>query len=102
MIKFLDESTFVASYARAYYSPGTDTSTQCKTYLVPQIAYTAYSNASCPFPPRAWLGFDTSSYQMDTGPLDSHDILGLNALSFERVSVRKRTNLCFLTSRAVY
>jgi hypothetical protein len=55
-----------------------------------QISWTTNQNASCPFGGEGTcLLSPTAAYEMDTGQMDSHDILGLDAVPAERVTLRK-------------
>ncbi|MCJ1307724.1 hypothetical protein MMC25_001372 [Agyrium rufum] len=64
---------------------------QCQTYQVPQIPWTPNVNASCPFASGICYYGDTAAFSMDTGFIDSHDILGLNAPKNGRILFRKAT-----------
>lgn len=43
---------------------------------------------------------DTTAYEMDTGPIDSHHMLGLNAPERDRVSYRKKTTCALIDQDA--
>jgi hypothetical protein len=88
-LKSLNETIAAASYASSCYSTNNTDTPQCNTYITPAITWTTGQNVSCPFAPETCLLSPTAAYQMDTGPLDSHHVLGLNARSFERVTARK-------------
>lgn len=61
----------------------------CSSYPVSQIPYAVSTNSPCPFnETMCILGPDTA-FQMDTGFFDSHQVLGINAPSSDRVSIRK-------------
>ncbi|KAE8443412.1 hypothetical protein EG329_001893 [Mollisiaceae sp. DMI_Dod_QoI] len=88
LLKTLNDSMSAANYARQCYN--TETSPlQCNTYNVPQLPWAAKKNISCPFEPQTCLLGPNSAYQMDTGYLDSHDTLGIDAKPSERVALRK-------------
>lgn len=88
-VKVLNNSLAAASYARDCYHAGTEDNLRCSTYNVPEIKWTNNQNASCPFATDACLITNTAAYEMDTGPVDSQDILGLNSKASERVVIRK-------------
>lgn len=87
-VKQLNESIMAANYANACYRTS---NTNCKTstYAVPEIKWDSNQSTSCPFGDDVCLMTQTAAYQMDTGPLDSHRILGIDAPPSDRISVRK-------------
>jgi hypothetical protein len=87
--KIANDSAAAASYARTCYGTNNTNPLQCNTYAVPEITWTVNQNASCPFAASTCMWSPTAAYQMDTGPLDSHSILGLNANPSERITLRK-------------
>jgi hypothetical protein len=88
-LKTLNDSISAAAYARACYGNNETTSPQCTSYTTSQIPWASNKNASCPFAAGTCLMGDTAAYQIDTGPMDSHIILGLNAEASDRVTLRK-------------
>jgi len=89
LLKTLNESITAAAYTRSCYGSNETTAPQCVTYKTSQIPWTSNENASCPFAAGTCRLGSTAAYQMDTGPLDSHEIFGLNAKASERVTLRK-------------
>jgi hypothetical protein len=89
LLKILDGANTAANYARNCYGEGNSSNSQCERFVVPNIPWTAGQNASCPFESGNCVGSDKAAYEMSTGLLDSHDILGLNARESERVQIRK-------------
>lgn len=89
-LKVLDAASTAANYARNCYGDVNASVTECGTYVVPQIPRTRDGNASCPFVTGNCFWSDTAAYQMSTGPMDSHDILGLNAGQSERITLSKQ------------
>ena len=87
--KSLNDTISSAAYARACYGSDTSNLLQCNQYAQPQLKYTADQNASCPFAP----GFcrHNLAYQMDSGHIDSHTALGINARPEDRITYRKVT-----------
>lgn len=89
-LRALTNSMLAASYANNCYGEKSNNTAQCGTYVKPQITWATTENATCPFPREDnCLISSTSAYQMDTGLLDSHADLGLNAKSSDRISIRK-------------
>ena len=88
--KVLNDTITAASYARACYG-NTQNVLQCDQYAQQQIKWTTNQNASCPFASGTCILGDTAAYEMDTGPVDSHDVLGINAPQDERITYRKVT-----------
>ncbi len=114
--KVLKESIASANYANTCYDNLSRNNLFCSTYNVPEVCVSALpmklimlskrfssskmlncvlifqdfqeqeSNASCPFAKETCLFSPTSACEMDTGQMDSHEILGIDA---ERVTLRK-------------
>lgn len=84
--------TWAAStYARACYENSYDPLT-CSQYAVPNLSWTTNRNATCPFASEICLyGDEPAAYEMDTGLLDSHHHLGINAPEVNRLQLRKVT-----------
>lgn len=87
--KSANDSAAATSYARTCYGTNNTNPLQCNTYAVPEVTWTVNRNASCPFADSTCMWSPMAAYQMDTGPLDSHSILGLNANPSERITLRK-------------
>ena len=90
MSKSLNDTIKAASYARTCYG-NTPGSIQCSQFAQQQIEWTTNQNASCPFASGLCYSGDSSAYQMDTGPIDSHVMLGINAPPNQRITYRKMT-----------
>lgn len=88
--KILNDTITAASYARACYGSAQNV-LQCNQFAQQQIKWTTNKNASCPFESGVCFDGDTAAYEMDTGPIDSHAVLGINAPEHERVTYRKVT-----------
>ena len=89
-LKNLNDTITAASYARACYG-GLQDPLKCNIYTQPQIEWTTNQNASCPFASGVCYFSDKAAYEMDTGPIDSHDVLGINAPVQDRITYRKVT-----------
>lgn len=87
-----DKSLISASinYARSCYT-NARSSPACNVYATRQLTWASDYNATCPFAPGTCIGSDTSALQLDTGQLDSHAMLGLNAAPKDRITYRRVT-----------
>ncbi|KAE9364620.1 hypothetical protein N431DRAFT_354454 [Stipitochalara longipes BDJ] len=98
-LKILNDSISAAAYARACYGNNETTASQCTSYKTSQIPWISNKNASCPFAAGTCLMGPTAAYQMDTGPMDSHIVLGLNAKDSDRVTLRKVATCAPITTK---
>jgi len=88
--KLAGDALTAASYARACYETNSLATAECSTYAAKTIPWKQVANATCPFSPE--LCFSSSAvYKMDTGLVDSHEILGLNAHKDDRLKYRRVT-----------
>jgi hypothetical protein len=87
-LRIMKLSQDAAGYARACYT-STDHLLQCNSYPQKQIKWQTNTNASCPFAPGRCLGDLAVSF--DTGPIDTHEIFGVNAPPKDRITYRRRT-----------
>jgi hypothetical protein len=67
----------------------------CGTYLAPRLNWTTVSNASCPFGDELCSEI-SPTIELDTGILDSHWDLGINALQMDRLGYRRVTTCTVL------
>lgn len=74
------------AYANACYN-SLNPSAECYSLPIQQLPYTVNREASCPFSGRCSMDSATT-VQFDTGLLDSHEHLGINARPDERVGFR--------------
>lgn len=81
---YLDQSLQCYSTSRALKSEN------CRPYIKPVLPYTMTPNASCPFDPAICL--TKNNLVLDTGLLNSHDHLGINAPSKSRFHFRSVTS----------
>ncbi|KAI9699287.1 MAG: hypothetical protein M1836_002897 [Candelina mexicana] len=88
--KVLNDTITAANYARACYG-NTGNVLQCNSYTKQQIPWKTNVNATCPFKSGTCIGTNTAAYEMDTGPIDSHEMLGINAPQRDRITYRKVT-----------
>ena len=79
-----------AAYQRACYD-NADNPLQCGQYIQRQLRWTSNQSSPCPFSPEMCYSGDMTAYEMDTGLIDSHDHIGINAPKVHRVQYRKFT-----------
>ena len=77
-------------YQRACYDEA-ENSLQCGQFIQRQLRWTSSQNSPCPFSPEMCYSGDMTAYEMDTGLIDSHDDLGINAARKNRIQYRKVT-----------
>ena len=88
--KTLLDTISASTYARSCYGQ-VQNSLACSQYSQPNIPWAVDRNASCPFSSGMCKLGDTAAYQMDTGLIDSHQVLGVNAPPADRITYRKVT-----------
>ncbi|KAK5087544.1 hypothetical protein LTR70_006962 [Exophiala xenobiotica] len=88
-----------SAYARSCYTRS-PSGPKCQSFLQPRIPWTLSRNSSCPF--RGDLCLDDHVHQMNTGFIDSHHVLGINAPKHHRVSFRKQTTCTPLPTGEAY
>lgn len=96
--KQLNDSFTAAEYAKNCYG-GNHNSLACGTYPQPSLSYKVNQNASCPFQKGICKISDTAAFEMDTGLLDTHEDLGINAPQSERIKYRKLTTCAPLQTK---
>ena len=76
-------------YARSCYAENDDAelSKQCDSFVTPRIASTLTMGSTCPFPGAGVC--KTDSVRIESGNIDSRDVLGINTPDEERVGVKK-------------
>ena len=93
MTAYLNKKTTDTTQARTYVSNfyANSSSTLARSAFVrPTLPYTTNTTAACPLvnTSRCILG-QTAAFSMTTNPLDSHDMLGINADPEDRVTLQK-------------
>ncbi|KAH8745710.1 hypothetical protein BGZ57DRAFT_946213 [Hyaloscypha finlandica] len=88
--KILADTYNAATYVRQCYSANA-TDLGCGVYHRQSLPFTVNPNATCPFASGLCLFNDNSAFAMDTGLLDSHADLGINAPPQHRVLFRRVT-----------
>ncbi|KAL9638460.1 MAG: hypothetical protein Q9164_001539 [Protoblastenia rupestris] len=84
----LNDTLAASTYSRACYD-NDQKSLQCNQFSQPRIRWKSKSNSSCPFASNLCLKGPMSAYEMDTGLVDSHEMLGINAREVDRMQFRK-------------
>ena len=85
-----NDTLAASTYARACYG-NTQNGLGCNQYVQQQIPFTVNQNASCPFSDDLCLYGAFSAFAMDSGLIDSNDMLGINAPKADRIQLRKVT-----------
>jgi hypothetical protein len=78
------------SYAQTCYGNASGATT-CSDYQKQQLRWTSNVTQTCPFNDKSICLDSTGTITFDTGILDSHNDLGINAAEQDRVSYRKLT-----------
>ena len=92
---FVQTTVLSASYAQQCYRNDA-VGQSCKTFIQPNISTTS-STAACPFNGMC-LGNGDIALVLDTGHINSHSDLGLNAPPEDRFTVRKVTTCAPITT----
>ncbi|KAF2690971.1 hypothetical protein K458DRAFT_398912 [Lentithecium fluviatile CBS 122367] len=93
IMQYLTQRTtaFLDRSLQCYSNNRTAKSENCRPYIKPTLPYSVISNASCPFSEEICLSKDINLL-LDTGLLNSHDHLGLNAPPSSRFHFRSRVH----------
>ena len=94
----LNDTLAATTYSRACYG-NTGNALGCNQYVRQQLHWTSNQNATCPFSPDLCIYGSTAAYEMDTGLLDTHEHLGINAAPSNRIQYRKVTSCSPIHSR---
>lgn len=86
----LNDTLAASTYTRACYG-NTENALGCNQYVRQQLHWTSNQNATCPFSPDLCIYGSTAAYEMDTGLIDTHEHLGINAAQSNRIQYRKVT-----------
>ncbi|KAM5361391.1 hypothetical protein ACJA88_014484 [Fusarium oxysporum] len=84
----LDETTFARRYAAQFYGNESVAERIQSTFPVPSLPFRTDKSAPCPFDARICFPGPGESISFDTGLLDSHKHLGINARKKDRVQYR--------------
>lgn len=86
----VNDTLAATTYSRACYGSAQNL-LQCSQYPQQQLPWKFNQNATCPFTNDLCIYGDTSAYEIDSGLIDSHHALGINAPKSERIEYRKVT-----------
>lgn len=86
--KLIADTNEAATYVRQCYQ-GNPSLLECGTFVRPSLPFTTTQNVSCPFASEVCVYNDQSAFLMDTGLLDSHQDLGINAPPADRIHFRR-------------
>jgi hypothetical protein len=92
----LNSTVIADAHARACYRNNAS-SPQCGIFVRRQIPWHESTNASCPF--RS--GVCSATLELDTGYIDSHHDLGINAPSKDRIFYRRVTKCAIIDPKVV-
>ncbi|KAM0796423.1 hypothetical protein BDR22DRAFT_976173 [Usnea florida] len=87
-VMYAQDTLAATTYSRACYG-STQNLLQCAQYPKQQLPWKVNQNATCPFTNGICIYGGSSAYEMDTGYIDSHEALGINAPKSQRVQYRK-------------
>lgn len=82
--------------ATCYNTGGASGNERCNIYVSQTIPWKG-SMVECPFEPEV-CSTGAQAYEMDTGMVDSHTLLGINSKPEERVFYRRRTTCAILNT----
>lgn len=86
------------NYVQDCYSSQGVSTQSCKSFIKARLPYTKSRNAGCPFEDEICRESNTS-IKLDTGFLDSHSDLGLNAPSSSRIKIRASWHCAPITTQ---
>ncbi|KAL8705019.1 MAG: hypothetical protein Q9201_001864 [Fulgogasparrea decipioides] len=91
-----NDTLAASAYSRACYG-NTQSGSQCYQYSRPYIPWTNRTDMPCPFGDN--ICKDVGGFEMDSGLIDSHETLGINAKTSDRVQYRKVTTCSVLRTK---
>ena len=80
-----------------YNVSGPSGSERCQRYTKQQIPWKSNESVECPFAKEV-CEKGVKAYEMDTGMVDSHVVLGINAKTQDRIQYRRRTTCAILNT----
>jgi hypothetical protein len=88
----LGQTILAETWVSQCYGDPSSTSSACSLYPAQSINFEVNSKAECPFTSSdICVATNSSPHQMDTGPINSHFGLGINAQETDRITYRKNT-----------
>ncbi|KAH7147060.1 hypothetical protein B0J13DRAFT_441670 [Dactylonectria estremocensis] len=100
--RLLNSSRIADEYVQTCYNTSSSSNSLCQQFVKQEIRWTGRSNATCPFASGMCLGGDDGAFEMDSGMIDSHDTLGLNAAKENRVLYRRKSTCAPVVTRDPY
>ena len=100
--RLLNSSRIADEYVRTCYNTSLSANSLCQQFVQQDIRWIQKPNASCPFAPGMCLGGDNAAFEMDSGMIDSHETLGLNAARENRVLYRRSTTCAPVVTKPPY
>ncbi|KAM5351188.1 hypothetical protein ACJ41O_003911 [Fusarium nematophilum] len=89
--RLLNSTRIADEYVQTCYNTSTSSNSLCQQFVQQEIRWTGKPNATCPFASGMCLGGDNAAFEMDSGMIDSHATLGLNAAKENRVLYRRKS-----------
>ncbi|KAH7131651.1 hypothetical protein B0J13DRAFT_642473 [Dactylonectria estremocensis] len=100
--RLLNSSRTADEYVQTCYNTSSSSNSLCQQFVQQEIRWTGKSNATCPFASGMCLGGDNAAFEMDSGMIDSHDTLGINAAKENRVQYRRKSTCAPVVTRDPY
>ncbi|KAL8739322.1 MAG: hypothetical protein Q9181_000053 [Wetmoreana brouardii] len=91
-----NDTLAASAYSRACYG-NTQSSSQCYQYPRSYISWTNRTDVPCPFGDN--ICKDIGGFEMDSGLIDSHETLGINSRTSDRLQYRKLTTCSVLRTK---
>ncbi|KAL8725056.1 MAG: hypothetical protein Q9166_007587 [cf. Caloplaca sp. 2 TL-2023] len=92
----MNDTLAASAYSRACYG-NSQSGSQCYQYPKSYIPWTNRTDVLCPFGDN--ICKDMGGFEMDSGLIDSHETLGINAKTSDRVQYRKVTTCSILRTK---
>ncbi|KAH7131015.1 hypothetical protein EDB81DRAFT_696176 [Dactylonectria macrodidyma] len=100
--RLLNSSRIADEYVQTCYNTSSSFNPLCQQFVQQEISWTGKSNATCPFSSGMCLGGDDAAFEMDSGMIDSHDTLGINAAKENRVLYRRKSTCAPVITKEPY
>lgn len=89
--KNVNDTMNAANYVSNCYDSTSNSSLKCNSFVQQALPYSLQHNVSCPFDDTLCIGGATGAIAFDTGLLNSHGDLGINAPPENRIQYRRHT-----------
>ena len=86
------------AYSRSCYTTMEPNAEQCSVFATERLPFNVTYNVTCPFGNYMCKRTANGPISLDTGMLDSHEMLGINARPVDRVALRKKTTCSPITT----